>query len=157
MFKQTTSLASSEVKCINTDRVSKSYYLKTYKTKKEVFFSSVKGVRAPVSPWTRASCALSAEGECGSLRKTSKQRRRHKRGTVYLRITRSEFGAEISRPVGSCYRSRQLRIFTGRDNRVSPDSFQLWSRRGSKESCVRWGKWRCGCNFCTSFLSQNGG
>lgn len=89
---------------------------------------------------------------------SSRQRWRDKTGTVYLHITRSYFGAEISRPVGSCYRWRRLRIFTGRNNRVSPTNLQSWRRSGSKESGVRWGKWRCGCNFLhLLFMSQNGG
>lgn len=60
--------------------------------------------------------------------------------------------AEISRPVGLCYRRRRLRIYTGRNNTVSRRNFHLWSRRRSKESVVRCGKWRCGCSSCTSFL-----
>lgn len=55
----------------------------------------------------REWCARPTEGECGRAKKNKQavlERRAGKTGTVYLHITRSHSGAEISRPVGSCYR-----------------------------------------------------
>lgn len=126
-----------------------------YKKKQPYFFLLSRAYTLPCG--REREFRARSRSRANAVRKTSEQQQRRRRrsdktGTVYLHITRSEFGAEISRPVGLCYRCRRLRIFTGRNNRVSVDGFKLWSRSVSKERGVRWRKWRCGCNLCTSFL-----
>ena len=88
-----------------------------------------------MAPWTRAPCALRAEGECGRRR----ENKRRRRDAAQLHITRPDpSAAETSRPVGSCYRRRRRRTSTAREHRVSPNSVLSASRSGAKDSAVRW-------------------
>lgn len=91
--------------------------------------------------------ARPTEGECGREKKQAGSAREARRAqftfTSQDHILERKFHALSGRvAVG-----RRLRIFTGTDKRVSSLHFQQLRLSSSKESGVRWGKWRCGCNF----------
>lgn len=97
----------------------------------------------------RGRRARPTEGECGREKKKKQAGSAREARRAQFTFTSQDHVLErkFHALSGRVTVGRRLRIFTGTNKRVSSLRFQQLRLSSSKESGVRWGKWRCGCNF----------